>query len=136
MVNYLGSSNVTTFTANVGDTVKIYRPIGYPPYPHDSEPEEPVKSDYECLGFVVMDENLGKFINYNNLSYSDGYVFYKHEKSGKQTIKYTSHAIMDIIFYITVQGIVVHDHASVPQGGPAYATYYTELADNREQEGG
>lgn len=136
MANNFGSSNITTFTANIGDKVKIYRPVGYPAYPDGKEKDPPEKTETSCLGFSIGDENVGKFVDFDALDYEDGYVIYQHDKSGKQVISYKSHALVDITFYIVIQGIVVHDHASIVEGGPAFATYYTEVAANRDQEGG
>jgi len=130
----IGSPNVTTFAANVGDKITIFRPVGYPYYPPDKLPEE-VKTATECLGFRLRDEDLGEFTDFDDISYELGYVIYQHNKQGQQIISYTSHIMYDTTFYLIIQGLLIHDHASVYTGGPAYATYYTEKEGNRQQEG-
>lgn len=127
----LNSPNVTTFTASVGDIIKISRPLGYPPYVHGKEPAEPVKGKYEALGFKILDQSLGEFVKLDDVSLGSGFVYYKHTKSGRQIIRYKSKSIIDTLFYIVVQGIQIHDHASIYQGGPAFATYW---AETREEE--
>lgn len=129
----LNSPNVTTFTASVKDVIKITRPVGYPAYPRGKEPAEPTVTNYEAYGFKILDQSLGKFIRLDEVDYRKGYVYYQHEKSGRQIIRYKSKNLHDVLFYIIVQGIQIHDHASIYQGGPAFATYW---AETREEEGG
>jgi len=127
----LNSPNVTTFTASVGDTIKISRPIGYPPYAAGKVPAILTKGEYEALGFKILEQSLGKFVKLDGISLESGFVYYQHTKSGRQIIRYKSKSIMDTLFYIVVQGIQIHDHASIYQGGPAFATYW---AETREEE--
>ena len=131
----LNSSNVTTFTASIGDVVKITRPVGYPVYPPGKEPTESTENEYEAYGFKILDQKLGKFIRLDEISSKSGFVYYEHLESGRQIIKYKSQSLTDTLLYIIVQGIQIHDHASIYQGGPAFATYYAELpADAGEEE--
>lgn len=73
-------------------------------------------------GFRVSNSEIG------SLAESDKWncVDYTHERPGKQIIEF----IEDVSrrrSYIEVNGSIrIHDHASIPQGGPAYATYYSE----------
>lgn len=126
----LGSdTELVTFTASVGDTIKIGRPAGYPPYPRDYDVKSVTpssKPEYESFGFKIGDQKLGKFVRLSEVNWDSGFIYYKHEKSGKQVIEYISNGIRTIAFYIIVSGIQVHDHASIYQGGPAFATYYAE----------
>lgn len=128
MTNYSpSSSNSTpTFVASVGDTIKINRPVGYPPYPHDARPETSSPNESEAWGFKIGDTKLGKFVRTGEVNWDSGFVYYKHEKSGRQVIEYISNGLQIVSFYIIVSGIQVHDHASIYQGGPAFATYYAE----------
>jgi len=129
------SELVTKFIASVGDVVKICRPLGYPYKPSKTswdpdseiEDEEENKSASKLYGFEILNTNLGEFVNYSNVTENTECVYYQHNKSGKQIIKYSAKGvIIPTTFYIMVEGIVVHDHASIYQGGPAYATYYSE----------
>lgn len=130
----LNSPNVTTFTASIGDVVKITRPIGYPPYVPGKTPVGATAGEYESYGFKILDQNLGKFIRTGEITSKSGFVYYEHLKSGRQIIRYKSKSITDILFYIIVQGIQIHDHASIYQGGPAFATYYAELPADAAEE--
>jgi hypothetical protein len=127
----LNSPNVTTFTASVSDVIKITRPVGYPPYAPGKAPAEPTTNEYESYGFKILDQNLGKFIRLDEVDLNSGFVYYQHLKSGRQIIRYKSQTLTDTLFYIIVQGIQIHDHASIYQGGPAFATYW---AETREEE--
>jgi len=127
----LNSPNVTTFTASVDDVIKITRPVGYPAYPAGKEPADPTTSEYEAYGFKILDQSLGKFVRLDEVTLKSGYIYYKHTKSGRQILRYKSKSITDVLFYIIVQGVQVHDHASIYQGGPAFATYW---AETREEE--
>jgi hypothetical protein len=131
----LNSPNVTTFTASIGDIIKITRPVGYPAYAPGKAPANPPSGDYEAYGFKILDQNLGRFIRLKETKLKSGFVYYEHLKSGRQIIRYKAQTLTKILFYIIVQGIQIHDHASIYQGGPAFATYYAELpADTAEEE--
>lgn len=134
-----GTPNVVTFTAIVGDTLRIDRPLGYPPFIRDKQsggwPSYTTslpKTEYSALGFTVINESLGKFVDFAGLTYDDGYIFYKQEKSGKQTIEYVSNGIQVAKFYVVIAAMQIHDHASVYMGGPAFATYYADVSRPEE----
>jgi hypothetical protein len=127
LASNLDPATTTTFAANVGDVIKLCRPAGYPPWPIDNPPSEiaGIDASKERLGFKLLDPVCGKFIR--DYSARDTCVYYSHEKSGRQVISYyAGGSIVPVTFYAVVQGILVHDHASVYMGGPAYATYYAE----------
>jgi hypothetical protein len=128
MTSYAPSSetNTVTFTASVGDTIKITRPVGYPAYPPGARPNSYSASDTDAWGFKIGDSKLGKFVRTDQVNWDSGYVYYKHEKSGRQIIEFVSNGLQTVSFFIVVAGIQVHDHASIYQGGPAFATYYAE----------
>jgi hypothetical protein len=124
-VSNINPATTTWFTASIGDTIRLCRPAGYPPWPTDNAPTNIDSTEYERVGFKLLEPYCGKFIDITNPN--DTCVLYKHEKSGKQIIAYyAGGAIVPITFYAIVQGILVHDHASVYMGGPAYATYYAD----------
>ena len=121
----LDPATTTTFAANVGSVIKLCRPAGYPPWPIDNKPNDIENTDTERIEFKLLEPIHGKFIR--DTTAVDACVYYKHERSGKQVISYyAGGSIMPIMFYAVVQGILVHDHASVYMGGPAYATYFAE----------
>ena len=125
------SSNVVSFALNVGDKVKICAPINYPPATFPTNVTYDPK--YYLNGFIVLDQELGEFQGIpdgSNLC-----VYYMHNKSGRQIIQYSSDGLGETTFYAVVEAITVHDHASVPQGGPAFATYYAELPEDAVEEG-
>lgn len=130
----LNSPNVTTFVASTGDVIKITRPLGYPAYAPGKAPANVLPGDYEAFGFTILDKLLGKFIRLKEITLDSGFVYYQHLASGRQIIKYKSQNLTDTIFYIIVQGIQIHDHASIYQGGPAFATYYAELPEDAAEE--
>lgn len=128
-LNNLNPATTTMFTANVGSVLRLCRPAGYPPWPIDNKPEstETLNLEYEAMGFKLLEPIYGKFIRLEELTDDDTCVYYQHEKSGRQIISYYANgAIVPIVFYAVVQGITVHDHASIYMGGPAFATYYAE----------
>ena len=116
----LNSENIIRFTCSVGDKLKICQPISYPPvdFAEDADP------DHYLAGFIVLDQTLGKFDGMADGS--NMCVYYVHEYSGQQIIQYSSKGLGSKQFYLVLDGMTVHDHASIPQGGPAYATYYAQ----------
>lgn len=132
---YTGDSKVTTFVANVGDLIKICRPLGYPFKIRGQLPEGYTPTNTSAYGFTVVDSELGEFEDIGSLESDTACVYYRHKKSGRQVIKYKSRgSITETEFYAIVQGITIHDHASVYTGGPAYATYYAELPEEEAEE--
>jgi len=130
----LNSPNVTTFVASTSDVIKITRPVGYPPYAPGKESSATTPGDYEAYGFKILDQQLGKFIRLDEITAKSGFVYYKHLSSGRQIIRYKAQTLSSTLFYIIVQGIQIHDHASIYQGGPAFATYYAELPEDAAEE--
>ena len=111
----IDSQNIVKFAASVGDKLKVCAPGHYLPAPKPTD----VPADQYLNGFILSDTNIGSFEGESGRC-----IFYRHERSGLQIIRYISTGLGDVEFYAVVEGIVVHDHASVYQGGPAYATYY------------
>ena len=125
----INSSNVVSFVASIGDTVKICRPVGYPPHVLGINYEY-TSSDTSINGFRILYTELGRFVDDDTLGVDDICIRYLHEKSGMQIIEYTAAgAAVTTKFYAILQGIMVHDHASIHQGGPAFATYYAEVPE-------
>jgi hypothetical protein len=119
--------NISYFSVSVGDTVRICRPLGFMPWRGNKPSTMPAPGDYYQYGFTVMNRDIGKFID--KMSENSYCVKYKQLKSGKQIIRYDAGGALtkDMSLYIILQPVIVHDHASVHQGGPAYATYYAEV---------
>jgi len=124
------SDNVTTMVCTVGDKLKLCRPFGYPPVTWDDDANVKVYLN----GFRVVYTELGEF---DGLADTAGNcIYYKHKKSGRQVIEFMSTALGKRYFYIILEGVVIHDHASIPQGGPAYATYFSEPEEEGAGEEG
>jgi len=115
------SQNVFKFTASVGDKVKICSPAHYPPAPRT----EATPAAQYSNGFILYYPDIGAFES----GAGARCVYYRHKRSGTQIIKYISIGLGTVEFYAVIEGIVVHDHASIPQGGPAFATYYAEIEE-------
>jgi len=126
------SENVTNAVCGVNDKVKLCRPVGYPPVTWAEDADEKIYLN----GFRVVYPELGEFDGFPNIANEqNNCVYYKHLKSGRQVIEFVSVFLGKHYFYIILEGIVVHDHASIPQGGPAYATYYSEPEEGAVEEG-
>ena len=127
----LHSENVVRFTVSVGELVRLCPPVVYPPEgtPSDDSPE----TQY-LAGFTILKPDLGVFEGL--FEGSNMCVKYRHNKSGKQIIQFASIGLGDNKFYAVIDGITVHDHASIPQGGPAFATYYVDPPSVPVEEGG
>lgn len=116
----LDGENLVEFVVTVGDLIQICPPVVYPPIPFISG--QTAQPTQYMNGFIILKPELGEF------EASDGNcVKYRHKKSGKQIIQYASQGLGEKYFYAVVAGITVHDHASIAQGGPAYATYYADV---------
>ena len=122
----LDSENIVEFTVSVGDTIKLCPPPSYPPMSFTN-----TDTGKYLKGFLIMRPDLGKFTG----SLGDC-VKYKHDKSGKQIIQFASRGLGEKYFYAIVSGITVHDHASIAQGGPAFATYFADVPAEQTEEGG
>jgi hypothetical protein len=124
--------NISYFSISVGDTVRVCRPQGFKPWRGSKPAGMPDPGTYYQYGFTVMYKEIGQFED--KMAENSYCVKYKHLKSGKQIIRYDAGGALskDTAFYIVLQPVIVHDHASVYQGGPAYATYY---ADKPQEEG-
>jgi len=123
-LNVDSQSSIVSFTIGVGDKVKLCAPVNYLPasFPTDSDPEK-YNSNYYLNGFIVLNQELGKFTG--AVEGSDMCVYYQHLKSGRQIIQYCSNSLGLRNFYAILEGITVHRHDSVAQGGPAFATYWS-----------
>lgn len=73
-------------------------------------------------GFRIKFEDLGELraVEGNNRC-----VDYWIKYVGRQIIEFLADYPAGARSYAVVDGIIVHDHASIPQGGPAYATYFS-----------
>ena len=123
----INSQNVVSFALNVGDRVKLCAPINYLPVTFPTDAAYAIK--YYLNGFIVLNQGIGEFEG--TPAGSNLCVYYRHKKSGRQIIQYSSDSLGETTFYAILEGITVHDHASIAQGGPAYATYWSE---SREEE--
>jgi len=133
------SPNTRFISLVVGDSVRLYRPHGYLGVEYTNSNTEIYR-----FGFKILYPTLGKFIADSGdagtaaAPGARSWVTYLHEKSGKQVIEFMSSELGTHKFHIVIQGVLVHDHASIAMGGPAFATYYSETTVNTTttQEGG
>jgi len=109
----------TTLSCMVKDVIRLTRP----PYKGIESASSDTKVSVN--GFTILYPELGEFIAYST-DVGKSWVEYQHLKSGSQIIEFRSEDLGTHVFTCVIQGITVHDHASIPMGGPAYATYYSE----------
>lgn len=77
-------------------------------------------------GFRLSNDEIGEL---SEVSDSWNCVNYFQKNAGVQVIEFIEDMSRNVS-YIQISGnLQVHDHASIPQGGPAYATYYSEIED-------
>lgn len=76
------------------------------------------------MGFYVENKEVGEIVKiYPNKVAID----YKHKYPAENTIWFLSHTGERA--RIIVANVMVHDHASIATGGPAYATYFSDFSD-------
>ena len=117
----------TVISCRVGDTVLLTRPLYYKGIEQGDNPKETIN------GFRIIYPELGEFVDYST-DEGKSWVKYQHNKSGQQIIEFVSHDLGVTTFSCIIQGVTVHDHASVDMGGPAYATYYSDPNTYSEEE--
>lgn len=122
------SPNTTYFSCKVDDKIRIYRPVGYKGIGFTTTLDNKIYRQ----GFEILYPNLGEFTD-DSGDDAETWVVYHHKRSGIQKIKFVSLELGTYEFYFVLQGVIVHDHASVYMGGPAFATYYTEPQKDQEQ---
>jgi len=122
----LNQSQTVYFSLSVGSSVKICPFIPDPPALKSEED----KTSTVVRGFKLLYPELGTL---TEDATSEICVIYKHNKSGKQIIEYPTVGLSNKIFYAILSGINVHDHASVYEGGPAFATYFSEVSAATEE---
>ena len=71
-------------------------------------------------GFYVEDEDVGTI----EVVAGEPAVIYTHKKYAQNKIVF--HARTGEIGEVVVIAVVIHDHASIVTGGPAYGTYFTD----------
>lgn len=81
-------------------------------------------------GFMSENESIGTIkVNPNKKTAS---VIYLQKLSGENRVYFFADTGEMAVCNITQ--IPVHDHSSIMQGGPAYATYYTNPEEQKQQE--
>ena len=117
--NTRGESGVQSFYCVVGDTIEICHPLFY-----KGATVENVSSTIALKGFRVLYPNLGELSDVESGEYNC--VRYTHKKSGKQVIEFTEDLALSKS-YLVLEAVSPHSHDSIAMGGPAYATYFTEI---------
>lgn len=113
----------------VGDTVRICHSSNFRAA-QDSTLVSGFRLSYPNMGSLSESSSGG------DNSGTDGWncAEYHHKFAGTQVIEFTED-MSRRRSYIQVNGnIPLHDHASISQGGPAYATYYSEIEEDEEGE--
>ena len=106
-------AGVVTGRCHPGDKIKICHSPFY---------NKPTKDlENEMNGFSLQDTTIGRL---EKITGEVDCVYYYHDKAGIQVIKFRE-GRANVIGSLTLEGIAVHDHATVTAGGPAYATYYS-----------
>jgi len=126
-----GKPGVQTFSVPVGGAVRICHSYFFRGIEFRSDDAD--QNKYMKRGFRIIYKNLGEFVDDDSLGWNC--VKYQHTKSGKQVIEFVED-VANKRSYLVMQTVPVHDHASIPMGGPAYATYYSEPVNTAEEEGG
>lgn len=113
-------AGVVTGRCVPGDKLKICHSPFYNKHTTDLE--------NEVNGFSLQNDTIGRLEK-------DGEnidcVYYYHDKAGIQVIIFRE-GRANIIGSLTLEGIAVHDHATVTAGGPAFATYYSGPQEESE----
>jgi len=100
----------------VGDTVKVCHSINY----------KGADDSGLLKGFRVINLSLGSLSKNKEWNC----VNYLHENPGTQIIEFIENMSSRSSSLQINGNIPIHDHASIPQGGPAYATYYSEIEED------
>ena len=126
----------TTLTFQAGNTYTLYIPTtlandgGYTAY-KDNDITFNGESRTNNNGFWVENLEVGNIVK----KYEDKVaVDYKHILPASNIIwfyAYTGERVR-----MSVTSIVVHDHRSISQGGPAYGTYFSYVDDTTTDGGG
>jgi hypothetical protein len=127
-MSYVQDKSQTVINCGVGQTIKLSRPQYYKGVNQNLDTKVGVN------GFRVLYPELGEIIE-SSTDPGKTWIKYKHKKSGTQVIEFTSVDLGTHVFTAVIQGITVHDHASIPMGGPAFATYYSEPNVTTTEEG-
>ena len=117
-----GKLGQTILECSVGDIVKICHSKNF----------RGIEASELKRGFRLSNPELGELTETGVNEWNC--VYYRHNYPGKQVVEFIE-AQARRRSYIEISGSIrLHDHASIPQGGPAYATYYSEL--DEDEEGG
>ena len=81
-------------------------------------------------GFMVENSNIGEITP--NKKKNSASVIYLQKLSGENRIYFFAETGESAVCNVTQ--IPVHDHSSIMQGGPAYATFYTNTEEQKKQE--
>lgn len=117
-INNDGKLGQTILECSVGDTVRICH----------SKHFRGIEASELTRGFRLSNPDLGELTDTGVDEWNC--VNYIHKYPGKQVVEFIE-AQARRRSYIEISGSIrIHDHASIPQGGPAYATYYSEIEEN------
>lgn len=119
-----GVMGEASFDCSVGEVIELCHSKEY----------AGVEADGYVRGFRMTNSNLGE-LRERPGSNKWNCVEYQHLKVGTQIIEFIED-MGNRRSTIEINGSMpIHDHSSIPQGGPAYATYYAEIEEDEEAEG-
>jgi hypothetical protein len=114
-----GKVGVNTLTCGVGDVITIC---------HSNLKRGIVTGSIEGVinGFRMVYPDLGEL---DESTKGWNCIKYHHRQPGIQVLEFIEDRALERSTLEIHGGIMVHDHASIQMGGPAFATYYTEIED-------
>ena len=124
-------ASITTISiyCQAGETYTIYIPAtmvnngGYAPRTGEVTLSNGKTRDLQ-MGFCLENDEVGIIAKAHEDKVA---IDYKHKYPLENTIFFYS--LTGQIGRILVANVPVHDHASIPTGGPAYGTYFSDFKD-------
>lgn len=118
-MNKTGDVGTQTFYCAAGDELEICHPL----FCKGMETAKSTNEDLKALkGFRLIFPELGDITECVPKKWNG--IRYHHKKSGQQIIEFTEDLGLRRS-YLIVETVSPHDHGTIAQGGPAFATYYS-----------
>jgi len=127
--------NITTISVyfQAGETYTVYVPAtmandgGF--WPRKGNIKLPNGEDRELkMGFALQSEEIGMIAKTHPDKVA---IDYKHKYPLENIIWF--YAATGELVRIMVANVPVHDHSSIPTGGPAYGTYFSDYKTDEEE---
>jgi hypothetical protein len=116
---------------NPGETYTIYVPVNMKNNGGFFPRKEPIKDQNGNLralinGFYIENDEVGEISPVANKVA----IKYKHNYPADNTIYF--HSLTGEMCVISIGRVPVHDHSSIPMGGPAYGTYFSDTGSKKK----